>query len=285
MTKPSYIEAVKLIKLALSEDIGTGDITSELLIPKNSESIAEVLIKENGMIAGIEIFNMVFAIIDKNIKTGFVKKDGANVKKGEIIGYVKGNTRNILKGERVALNLLQRMSGIATKTSKIAKKLNNKNIQIIDTRKTTPNMRVFEKMAVVSGGGANHRHGLYDMILIKDNHIEANKNISNTLDVLENQRHKISKKVEIEVKNISELKIVLLKGKGLIDRIMLDNFNISEVKKAVSLNKGMFELEISGGVDENNINKYENIKGIHYISIGAITHSIKSLDIALNFIT
>ena len=153
------------------------------------------------------------------------------------------------------------------------------------TRKTTPNMRVFEKMAVVAGGGANHRYGLYDMILIKDNHIEANNNISNTLDVLKKNKSRINKKVEIEVKNIPELKIVLSKGKGLVDRIMLDNFKISEVKKAVHLNNGIFELEISGGVRENNINKCENIKGIHYISIGAITHSVNSLDIALNFIT
>ena len=285
MTKSEYTEAIKLIKLALTEDVGKGDVTSELLIPKKLESKAEVLIKEAGVIAGIEIFNMVFAIIDKSIKTGFVKKDGAFVKKGEVIGYVKGNTRNILKGERVALNLLQRMSGIATQTSNTTKKLNNKCIQIIDTRKTTPNMRVFEKMAVVAGGGANHRYGLYDMILIKDNHIEANNNISNTLDVLKKNKSRINKKVEIEVKNIPELKIVLSKGKGLVDRIMLDNFKISEVKKAVHLNNGIFELEISGGVHENNINKYENIKGIHYISIGAITHSVNSLDIALNFIT
>lgn len=285
MNKSNYNEAVKLIKLALREDIGSGDITSEILISKKSVSDAEVLIKENGIIAGLEIFNLVYNIIDKNISIGFIKKDGEAVKKGEVIGYVKGNTRNILIGERVALNLLQRMSGIATKTYQLTKKLNNKNIQIIDTRKTTPNMRVFEKLAVVYGGGSNHRTGLYDMVLIKDNHIEANKNISNTLDILKKQKNSINKKVEIEVKNLEELKIVLSKGKGLIDRIMLDNFNIIDVKEAADLNRGLYELEISGGVDERNIKKYNKISGIRYISIGAITHSVKSLDIALNFIT
>lgn len=285
MNKSTYNQAVKLIKLALSEDIGKGDITSELLISSKSESNAEILIKESGIISGIEIFNLVFALIDKNILTGFVKKDGASVKKGVVIGYVKGNTRNILKGERVALNLLQRMSGIATQTSKLTKKLNNKDIQIIDTRKTTPNMRVFEKLAVVDGGGSNHRMGLYDMILIKDNHIEANKNISNTLDILRRNKKSIGKKVEIEVKDLTELKIVLAKGSGLVNRIMLDNFKIGDIKNAVKLNKGLYELEISGGVNETNIKKYENVKGIHFISVGAITHSVNSLDIALNFIT
>lgn len=285
MNKSNYESAVKLIKSALKEDIGTGDITSELLISKKSVSDAEVLIKESGIIAGVEIFNLVFNIIDKSIKTGFVKTDGDAVKEGEVIGYVKGNTRNILTGERVALNYMQRMSGIATKTYQLTKKLNNKNIQIIDTRKTTPNMRVFEKLAVIAGGGSNHRTGLYDMILIKDNHIEANKNISNALDILRKQKKRINKKVEIEVKNLNELKTVLSKGKGLTDRIMLDNFIIRDVKKAADLNKGFFELEISGGVDESNINKYSKISGVRYISIGAITHSVKSLDIALNFIT
>ncbi|HMQ68536.1 MAG TPA: carboxylating nicotinate-nucleotide diphosphorylase [Ignavibacteria bacterium] len=285
MTKTDYKQAVKLIKSALAEDIGKGDITSELLIPVKSESNAEVLVKESGIISGIEIFNLVFAIIDKKIKTGFVKKDGASVKKGEVIGYVKGNTRNLLKGERVALNLLQKMSGIATQTANLTKKLNNKSIQIIDTRKTTPNMRIFEKMAVVSGGGANHRMGLYDMILIKDNHIEANKNISNLLDVLKMNKSRIRKKVELEVKDLAEFKIVLDKGKGLVNRIMLDNFKIDDVKKAAALNKGLFELEISGGVDKSNIQNYKNIKGVRYISVGAITHSVDSLDIALNFIT
>ena len=285
MTKTDYNQAVKLIKSALSEDIGKGDITSELLIPVKSESNAEVLVKESGIISGIEIFNLVFAVIDKKIKTGFIKKDGASVKKGEVIGYVKGNTRNILKGERVALNLLQRMSGIATQTSELTRKLNNKSIQIIDTRKTTPNMRVFEKMAVVDGGGANHRMGLYDMILIKDNHIEANNNISNLLDVLKKNKSRIKKKVELEVKDFSEFKIVMAKGKGLVDRIMLDNFKVSDVRKAAALNNGVFELEISGGVDYTNIQNYQNINGVRYISIGAITHSVNSLDIALNFIT
>ncbi|HMS65340.1 MAG TPA: carboxylating nicotinate-nucleotide diphosphorylase [Ignavibacteria bacterium] len=283
--KFDFREAENLIYLAIKEDRGNGDITSKLLIPEKNNSKAELLLKENGVIAGLEIFNRVFKIIDPKIKTQFFKSDGESLNKGEIIGLVKGNTRNLLLGERIALNILQRMSGIATQTDILTKKLNNPNIKIIDTRKTTPNFRLFEKLAVRIGGGENHRFGLYDMILIKDNHIEANGGIANTILSLKKNKKNLKCKTEIEVKNLGEFRIVLLEGKGIIDRVMLDNFNLKEVKEAVTLNNNYFEIELSGGIDSGNISKYSNIEGISYISSGSLTHSVNSLDISFNFIT
>jgi len=280
-----FRKASELIELALKEDIGKGDLTTELLISSNSHSKAALLVKENGIIAGLEIFKLVFEIIDKEIKITFTKKDGNTVRTGDVIGKLSGNTRNLLKGERISLNLLQRMSGIATFTNFLISKLKNKNIKIIDTRKTTPNLRIFEKLAVLIGGGANHRFGLYDMILIKDNHIDANGGISRTLDILAGKKINIREKIEIEVKNLDQLKMVISKGEKIIERVMLDNFSIGDVKKAVSLNDNLFEIEISGGIDEKNISKYQNIRGIDYISAGSITHSVNSMDISLNFIT
>lgn len=274
-----------LILLALKEDLGKGDITSEMLISPESESEAELLVKEKGIISGLKIFEKVFKLIDKNVKLQFTKKDGSSVKPGDIIGKVRGNTKNLLLGERTGLNILQRMSGIATYTNNLKKKLNNDSIKIIDTRKTTPNFRLFEKLAVTHGGGENHRHGLYDMMLIKDNHIEANGGISETIDILISKKKKIKVKVEIEVKDLKEFQIVVLKGRGVIDRVMLDNFKIADVKEAVKINRGLFELEISGGINENNIKLYSRLKGIDFISVGSLTHSAGSLDISLNFIT
>ena len=281
----NFEESERLIRSALKEDSGNGDVTSKLLIPENSVSKAELLVKEDGIIAGLDIFRSVFKITDDRTIVKFHKTDGQRVKKGEVIAIVRGNTRKLLLSERVALNLLQRMSGIATFTDIMTKKLNNKKIRIIDTRKTTPNLRIFEKLAVTMGGGANHRFGLYDMILIKDNHIEANGGISKTLDILKKKKGLIKVKVEIEVKNIKELTEVISKGKKIINRIMLDNFSLKELKKAIDLNADLFELEVSGGIDLKNINKYSAIKNIDFISIGALTHSVKSLDIAFNFIT
>lgn len=280
-----FREAERLIRLAIKEDRGVGDITSDLLIPEKSVSKAELLIKEDGIIAGLEIFKLVFRIIDKKIKIKLFRKDGDKVKKGETAALISGNTKNLLLGERTGLNILQRMSGIATQTGLMIKNLNNKSIKIIDTRKTTPNFRIFEKTAVIIGGGKNHRSGLYDMILIKDNHIEANGGISGTLKELRKKKAKVKVKTEIEVKNLDELKKVMIEGEGLIDRIMLDNFKISDIEKAVKINGKKYEIELSGGISLKNINKYRNIKGIDYISSGSITHSVKSLDISFNFIT
>jgi len=280
-----FKKAESLIRLAIKEDLGKGDVTSEMLIPSNFESKAELLVKENGVIAGLKIFQLVFRIIDKRIKVKFTKKEGDEVSVVERIGIVTGNTRNLLLGERTGLNILQRMSGIATFTNYFKKKLNNSSIKIIDTRKTTPNFRLFEKLAVKIGGGDNHRFGLYDMMLIKDNHIEANGGISNTINILMAKKKKLNTKVEIEVKDLEELDEVISKGVGVIERVMLDNFGVADVQKAIKMNKGLFELELSGGIDQNNIHNYRKLRGIDFISVGSLTHSASSLDISLNFIT
>lgn len=275
----------KLIIMALKEDIGSGDITTDLFINKYSVSKAELLIKQKGVIAGLKIFKLTFELIDKNITVKLFKKDGDHVRKGEVIAIIKGNTGNILKGERTALNILQRMSGIATVTNEMITKLNNKSIKLLDTRKTTPNFRIFEKTAVKTGGGINHRAGLYDMYLIKDNHIEANGGIRNTLNMLRRKKKKLKRKTEIEVKSLTELKIVLDFGGKEVNRVMLDNFRLNQIESAVKLNKGKYEIEISGGINRKNIGKYGKIKGIDFISAGFLTHSPKSMDISLNFIT
>ncbi len=277
-----FKEACRLIKMALKEDIGTGDITTDNLIPSKNISTANILLKEEGIISGLKIFKAVFDSIDKKTKIKFFVKDGDKLKKGTVIGEIKGSTRTLLKGERTALNILQRMSGISTVTNSFTKKLNNSKIKILDTRKTTPNFRLFEKLAVKIGGGTNHRTGLYDMMLIKDNHIEANGGIENTLERL--ALIKKNFKVEIEVKDLFELMIVCTLGKGIVDIIMLDNFSIENVKEAVKIVDGNFKIEISGGINMDTISRYTKIKGIDFISIGALTHSAKSLDISLDFI-
>lgn len=277
-----FKEVCRLIKMALKEDIGTGDITTDNLIPSKNISAANILLKEEGIISGLKIFKAVFDSIDKKTKIKFFVKDGDKLKKGTVIGEIKGSTRTLLKGERTALNILQRMSGISTVTNSFAKKLNNANIKILDTRKTTPNFRLFEKLAVKIGGGTNHRIGLYDMMLIKDNHIEANGGIENTLERLAVIKKNF--KVEIEVKDLFELMIVCTLGKGIVDIIMLDNFSIENVKQAVKIVDGNFKIEISGGINMDTISNYTRIKGIDFISIGALTHSAKALDISLDFI-
>jgi nicotinate-nucleotide pyrophosphorylase (carboxylating) len=281
----NFWNAEKIIGQALNEDIGKGDVTSDLFIKPDSNSKAELLLKENGIVAGLEIFKFVFGLIDDKINIKQLKPEGKYLKKKTVLATLEGNTKNLLKGERVALNILQRMSGIATGVGEMKRKLGNNKIKIIDTRKTTPNFRIFEKLAVKIGGGDNHRFGLYDMILIKDNHIEANGGIENVLEKIKKIRAKTELKIEIEVKTLNQLKTVLSKGKGLVDIIMLDNFGIPGVKKAIDMNKRKFKLEISGGVNIINISRYKKIIGVDYISVGSVTHSVKSLDIALNFIT
>lgn len=280
-----FKQADKLIALALEEDKGMGDITSEYLIPKSKNSIAKILVKEPCLLAGSEIFKRVFHIIDKKIRVTFFVKDGEMISKRQTVGEISGNTRKILLGERLALNIMQRMSGVATATNEFVRKLSNDNIQVIDTRKTTPNMRLFEKAAVKIGGGANHRMRLDDMMLIKDNHIEANGGILNTMDKLKKVRKKIDVPVEIEVKDLNELRVVAENGKGIVDRVMLDNFPPGDIVEAVRVCEGNFEIEISGGININSISKYRKFKEVDFISVGALTHSVKSIDISLEFIT
>lgn len=277
--------AEKIIRQALKEDVGIGDITSNLLIPKDNKSVANLIMKEPGVVAGIEIFKLVHKVVDPKTVISTVCPEGQLVKKCARIAQIKGSSRSILKAERLSLNIIQRMSGIATATYGMTKKLNNPSIKLVDTRKTTPNFRMFEKLAVKIGGGDNHRFGLYDMMLIKDNHIEANGGIENTL--LKLKKSKISRelKVEIEVQDLNELQTVLKLGKGVVDIVMLDNFSIENIKKAVKLNNKIFKIEVSGGINYRTIGNFSSIKGINIISVGALTHSVRSLDLSLDFIS
>lgn len=277
--------AKNLLKSAIKEDVGDSDITSDILIPDKKVSKAVLLLKDDAVIAGTEIFKYVFNLLNKNVSVFFLISDGEYVFKNRIIALISGPTKEILKGERVALNILQRMSGIATQVYKMNKRLNNSFTKILDTRKTTPNFRIFEKLAVKIGGGVNHRSGLYDMILIKDNHIAANGGIKKTLEILKRKKIRKSVKIEIEVRNIEELKTVIKYGKDVIDIIMLDNFTIPMIKEAVNLIKKEFKVEVSGSINYNNIQRYSKIKNVDYISSGSITHSVNSADISLNFIT
>ncbi len=277
--------AEKIIKDAIREDVGSGDVTSNLLIPKEKVSTANLILKEPGIIAGLEIFKLVHKIVDKKTVVKTSCPEGELLRNCARIAELKGSSRSLLKAERLSLNILQRMSGIATATYSLNKKLSNPNIKIVDTRKTTPNFRLFEKLAVKIGGGDNHRFGLYDMILIKDNHIEANGGIENTLIKLKKVIANRELKVEIEVKDLNEFKIVQELGKGLVDIVMLDNFSIENVRLAVKLNKRKYLIEISGGINYNNIGNFSNQNGIDIISIGGLTHSVRSLDLSLDFIS
>lgn len=277
--------AEKIIRQALKEDIGKGDVTTDLLIPKSNVSVANLMMKEPGVVAGIEIFKFVQKIVDPKTVVHTVCPEGQKINKCARIAQLKGTSRSLLKAERLSLNIIQRMSGIATATYSMTSKLNNPSIKIVDTRKTTPNFRMFEKLAVKIGGGDNHRFGLYDMMLIKDNHIEANGGIENTLIKLKKSKLSRELKVEIEVQNLDELKTVLNLGKGIVDIVMLDNFTIENIKKAVKLNNKTFRIEVSGGVNYRTIGNFSSIKGINIISVGALTHSVRSLDLSLDFIS
>lgn len=280
-----FKSAEKIIKDALKEDARKGDVTSNLLIPGGLKSLAKIVFKDNGVIAGLELFRLVFNSIDKNIIVKFKVKDGDYLKYGTLIGEISGSTRSILLGERLSLNIIQRLSGIATAVYNYNKRLDNNSIRILDTRKTTPNLRAFEKLAVKIGGGVNHRFGLSDMILIKDNHISANGGIANTLEKLKKIRNKTELKIEIEVKTVNELKSVISGGRGLVDIIMLDNFKPEEIKEAIRLINKKFKIEVSGGINPDNISSFKNLTGIDFISVGSVTHSVKSSDISLDFIS
>jgi nicotinate-nucleotide pyrophosphorylase (carboxylating) len=273
----------KLIRQALKEDIGSGDVTSKYLIPSEKISKARLILKQNSVVAGLKIFESVFKTLNSKIQISIKAKDGKYYEKGKVLALVSGNTRDLLSGERLSLNILQRMSGIANSVHSFKQKLVNNSIKILDTRKTTPNFRIFEKLAVKIGGGVNHRFGLYDMILVKDNHISSNGGILNTLNKLRDIKTKL--KIEIEVKDLHEFQIVQKFGKGVIDIVMLDNFSLNEIKKAVILNKEKYRIELSGGISEKNISQYRNISGVDFISSGSLTHSYYSTDISFDFNT
>ena len=270
----------QFIKNAIAEDQGDGDHTSLSTIPEQAQGKAKLLIKEAGIIAGVDLALEIFRHVDSNLQTEVFINDGAEVKYGDIALIVTGRTHSILLAERLVLNCMQRMSGIATKTNHIVKLLAPYATKLLDTRKTTPGLRYLEKWAVRIGGGVNHRIGLYDMILIKDNHVDYAGGIFNAIlsanDYL--KRTGKSLEIEIEVRNLEELDQVLKTGQ--VNRIMLDNFSFTDLKEAVSLVNGKYTTEASGGIIEENVTEYAAC-GVDYISMGALTHSVKSLDISL----
>lgn len=270
----------QIISEALREDIGSGDHTSLSTIPAEANGKARLLVKEDGILAGVEIAREVFRQVDPEIKLNIFMHDGASIRKGDIVFEVDGRSISLLTAERTVLNFMQRMSGIASQTHKMVAKLEGLHTKILDTRKTTPVLREIEKMAVKIGGGYNHRFGLFDMILIKDNHVDFAGGIVKAIDAT----HKYLKdkglnlKIEIEVRNLRELQEVL--DRGGIHRIMLDNFNFDDLKKAVTMIDGKFETEASGGINENTIRQYAEC-GVDFVSVGALTHHISSLDLSL----
>lgn len=269
-----------LIKLAFAEDIGDGDHTTLCSIPAETQGKVQLIIKEDGVLAGVELAKKIFHSFDKDLKITTFINDGAEVKKGEIAFTVEGKTQSLLQTERLVLNIMQRMSGIATTTRKYVKQLEGTKTRVLDTRKTTPGMRMIEKEAVKIGGGVNHRIGLFDMILLKDNHVDFAGGIEKAITGAHNYLKKNGKdlKIEIEVRSFDELEQVMRIGG--VDRIMLDNFTPAQTKEAVEKVAGRFELESSGGITFDTLRDYA-LCGVDYISVGALTHSVKSLDMSL----
>ena len=268
------------IKNAIAEDVGDGDHTSLSTIPQSTPGRAKLLVKEKGILAGVELALAIFDQIDPSLKIETLLNDGDEIKPNDIVFTVTGNTHSILLAERLVLNCMQRMSGVATKTNRIVKRLSGYKTKVLDTRKTTPGLRYLEKWAVRIGGGVNHRIGLYDMILIKDNHVDYAGGIKNAIlqanDYLKEKGRKLQ--IEIEVRNMEELEQVLAVGQ--VDRIMLDNFELPLLKQAVALVNGRFLTEASGGIVEANVAEYAAC-GVDYISMGELTHSVKSIDLSL----
>ncbi len=270
----------EFILRSLAEDIGNGDHSSLACIPLEATGKARLIIKEKGILAGIRAAVEIFSVADKDLKTDILIKDGTEVKPGDIAFLIAGKQQSILKAERLTLNVMQRMSGIATTTHEYAEKLKGLKTKILDTRKTTPGFRYFEKEAVRIGGGINHRMGLYDMIMLKDNHIDyaggIERAILSTRDYL--RKNKLNLKVEIEARNLEDVRMIL--SVGLVDRIMLDNFNVKDTLTAVQAIAGSCETESSGGITLATIRSYAEC-GVDFISVGALTHHIKSLDMSL----
>ncbi|GBU07020.1 quinolinate phosphoribosyltransferase [Bacteroidales bacterium] len=278
LTKEELIN--DLIKLAFAEDIGDGDHTTLCTIPESAQGKMQLIIKQDGILAGVEMAKKIFNIFDKNLQIKSLLEDGSKVKKGDIVFSVEGSTRSLLQTERLVLNVMQRMSGIATATAKYVELLEGTNTRVLDTRKTTPGMRVLEKEAVRIGGGVNHRIGLFDMILLKDNHVDFAGGIKNAITNAQQYCREKAKnlKIEIEVRNFAELQEVL--EIGGVHRIMLDNFSTEDTKKAVEMIAHRFETESSGGITFDTLRNYA-LCGVDYISVGALTHSVMSLDMSL----
>lgn len=269
----------RLIDLAFAEDIGDGDHTTLCCIPEDAMGKSHLLIKEDGILAGVEVAKRVFAKFDPTMQVEVLINDGTPVKKGDIAMVVTAKVRSLLQTERLMLNIMQRMSGIATMTNKYVERLKGTKTHVLDTRKTTPGLRMLEKQAVKIGGGMNHRIGLFDMILLKDNHIDFCGGITNAITRCHEylKEKGLDLKIEIEVRNFDELAEAL--ECGGVNRIMLDNFSVADTKKAVDIVGGKFEVESSGGITFDTIRDYAEC-GVDFISVGALTHSVKGLDMS-----
>jgi len=278
MINPEYLNT--FIDNAFQEDIGDGDHTSLACIPSTNEGKTQLLIKEKGILAGVDVAQQIFHRFDPLMKITVFINDGAKVVPGDVAFTVEGRIISILQCERLVLNIMQRMSGIATQTSQYVEKLAGTSTKLLDTRKTTPGMRLLDKEAVRIGGGSNHRVGLFDMILIKDNHIDFAGGIEKAIDAVHHYLQKIRKdlKIEIEARNLNDVEIILKHGN--INRIMFDNFDVETTRKAVEIVNNRFETESSGSINLDNIRDYA-LCGVDYISVGALTHQIKSLDMSL----
>lgn len=269
----------RLIDLSFAEDIGDGDHTTLCCIPEDAMGKSHLLIKEDGILAGVEIAKEVFARFDPTMVVEVLINDGAKVHRGDIAMVVTGKVRSLLQTERLMLNIMQRMSGIATMTHRYVERIEGTGAHVLDTRKTTPGMRMLEKMAVKIGGGVNHRIGLFDMILLKDNHVDFAGGISNAINRCHAylKERNLDLKIEIEVRNFDELNQVL--ECGGVNRIMLDNFTVADTKKAVELINHHYEVESSGNITLDTIRGYAE-QGVDYVSVGALTHSVKGLDMS-----
>jgi nicotinate-nucleotide pyrophosphorylase (carboxylating) len=270
----------EIIFNALAEDIGDGDHTTLATLPVEIPGKAKLLVKDNGILCGVNLAERIFAAVDPKLQLTVFFRDGAPVTNGDIVFEVTGSKASILKSERLVLNFMQRLSGIATATNLAVSKLDGLKTKILDTRKTTPLLRELEKYAVKTGGGENHRMGLYDMVMIKDNHVDYAGGIVKAIDAVDFYLNNTGKKlkIEIEVRNMVELNQVLEHGK--VDRIMLDNFSTKNLQEAVRLINGRFETEASGGITTETLRAYAE-SGVDFISMGSLTHQIKSLDMSL----
>lgn len=267
----------ELIRKSLEEDLGTGDITTKYLDLEPISNVAFIVAKAEGVLAGVDIASQVFHMVDPDLKITIYRKDGDKLKPKDEIMRIEGRPGSILQAERTALNFMQRLSGIATKTFRLVTLLAGTETKLLDTRKTTPLLRSLEKYAVRIGGGFNHRFGLFDMVLIKENHIRACGSITDAVNRI--RKHNTTYKIEVEVTNMAELDEAVAAG---VDRVMLDNMTPTQIKAAVKKYRKRLEFEVSGGIDETNILSYAKT-GVQFISSGALTHSYKSLDISLLF--
>ena len=270
----------ELILMALREDIGDGDHSTLACIPATAQGKAKMMAKQEGIVCGLEVAQRVFQLVDSSLKISLQKNDGDTITKGDTLMLIEGPSASILTAERTALNYIQRLSGIATETHRMVQMLDGLDTRLLDTRKTTPNMRLLEKYAVKCGGGTNHRIGLYDMVMLKDNHIDFAGGIEAAIDRTHDYLKSKDKdlRIEIEVRNLDELERVMQHGG--VDRIMLDNFDTNTLRQAVQRIDHRYETEASGGITESTLRAYAET-GVDFISVGALTHHIKSLDISL----